>query len=86
MFGEMMPPAASLLTCDIQPRGDLRVVQPISGQQNDSRSLRQPDRRTPTSTQSLQICPLLLIQFNDWCFPHALIRRWKSYINVGGLH
>ena len=79
IFNETIAPTSGLLTSDVQLGGDLLIVQTPGGQQDNSRSFRQPDRHTAASAQSLQFLPHRNVQFNRRCSPHI-------YSDVGKLN
>ena len=63
IFNETIAPTSGLLTSDVQLGSDLLIVQTPGGQQDNSRSFRQPDRHTAASgsvapVPSAQECPI----------------------------
>jgi len=70
-LGIALPPAAHFHFVLAELQGDFLVLQAISSQQDDSRSLPSAEGTGPASLYSFQFLSLLEAEFNLWCNFHA---------------
>jgi hypothetical protein len=84
-------PAGHLHAPDAELLGDVLVLQPLRGQQNDPRALRQPHARAPGARQPGQLRLLLVGQNNRRCNSHvpapvqAQVEHWSGTQHISSL-